>query len=73
MKIKLFQGKFPKEPGYYLFRGGFSNEIDLIRVVKYPKTFEFGIEWDEYLGIANWRGKKVQNLIGFFSDKLELE
>ena len=65
MNATLTQDKIPTEEGYYLFRGGFSKDYDLIHVVMIKSQL------GDYLGVANYRGRNVKAVIGFFSDKLE--
>lgn len=72
MNVKLYQDRTPTAPGYYLWRGAFSGDISLLHVVLYPAKHEFGIYWEEYLGVVDHRGRNVNKLQGFFSEKLEI-
>lgn len=70
MTIPLYQDKTPTEPGQYLWRGAFSSNVELIRVVLYPAKIEHGIHWTAYLGVSSSQ-RCIEQYIGFFSDELE--
>jgi hypothetical protein len=71
MKIPLFKNQTPAKPGYYLYRGDLTLDVDLIHVVLYPEKEEHGMRWESYLGVSNYRGRNVTQLRGYFSEALE--
>jgi len=71
MNIPLYKDKTPTEPGYYLYTGSITLNKELFHVVLYPAKFEYGRDWDAYLGVANVRARSIKQFSGFFSDKLE--
>ena len=63
MNIPINSGT-PTEEGAYLFRGHWTQNIDLIQV-KMIKS-----QLGDYLGVSTYRGRNVKALQGKFSEKL---
>lgn len=58
------EGK-PKEPGYYLLLVAHTEEVfDHVMVIEYPAKFEYGLQWDAYLGIPKWNGRHADCFSG---------
>ena len=70
MKIQV-SSKVPTELGKYVFVGKFLKEPEIITVVKYPARFEYGRHWDEYLGVAESRGRHISHFNGYFSERID--
>jgi hypothetical protein len=61
-----FTTEHPKKAGTYLWNHSIG--VDTIYVVLYPARAEYGLNWDEYLGIPSMRGKNVEKLLGQFCE-----
>lgn len=73
MKIPLNNTEYPKKPGKYFFKGAFSQHVSLITLCQYPESNQHGIKLPSYLGIQEYKGKCVENLIGTFSDEITFD
>ena len=61
----------PTTEGKYIFVGKYTQEPEIITVVKYPAKWEYGTQWEEYLGVAGHRGRHISRYDGYFSERIE--
>lgn len=61
MKIN-FSKTYPGEEGQYLIHWKMFNRFELITVVYVPPVFQYGVQWDGYLSISEWRNKSVYHI-----------
>jgi len=65
-----FTDKHPQKEGTFLWKHSIG--VETIRVIYYPPSHAFGIDWDGCYGIPDMRGKNVKNLSGTFCE-IELD
>jgi len=74
MDIKLTK-KLPTEAGQYLIKWKMGQRFELITVVHIPARSLYGVEWDEYLAIVEWRNRNIMHInmsmVVGISEKLE--
>ena len=72
MKIKFgnqeieLSNKVPQKEGYYIWQSTMFKQVsqpEILHVVWYPPKFDYGMQWDGFWGILNYRGRNV----GIFS------
>lgn len=71
MKI-LIQSETPTQEGRYLFRGRFTDHVDLVTVRKIAYDFN-GNPITPYLAVMEWGKRSAENALGKWSEKLEFD
>ena len=56
----------PQEEGKFLYVSD-CGAIDVITLYLTDKRFDYGIEWDAYYGVVEYRGRNVKQLTGSFA------